>query len=57
MNFKTDNITLLPFSDALHLQNHVKYLLRTDKSQKWTNQYIKYICSLLRIRFAKQAKL
>ena len=28
----------LPFSDASHLANHLNYLFRTDKNQKWTNE-------------------
>ena len=26
------------FSDGNHLQNHVNYLFRTDRLQKWTNE-------------------
>ena len=39
MKFNTDNITLQPFTNAAHLQNHLNYLFRTDKRQKWTNKY------------------
>ena len=39
MKFNTDNITFQPFTNAAHLQNHLKYLFRTDERQKWTNKY------------------
>lgn len=28
----------LPFTDVFHLYNHLNYLFRTDKGQKWTNE-------------------
>ena len=29
----------LPLSDLMHLKHFVNYLLRTDKNQKWTNEF------------------
>ena len=29
----------LSFNDENHLNNHLNYLFRTDKAQKWTNEY------------------
>ena len=31
----------LSFNDEAHLNNHLNYLFRTDKGQKWTNEYTK----------------
>ena len=33
---------LLTFSDSFHLSNHLNYLFRTDKKQKWTNTDTRY---------------
>ena len=37
--FKTSGA--LSFNDENHLNNYLNYLFRTDKGQKWTNEYTK----------------
>lgn len=37
----------LPFSDIRHLENHINYLCRTDKMQKWTNELTAQNCAVI----------
>ncbi|MCI9545769.1 MAG: hypothetical protein HFH60_03630 [Lachnospiraceae bacterium] len=42
MKYFSDNIQLLNFTGDSHVENHLNYLFRTDKKQKWTNKDTKY---------------
>ena len=39
MYFDTKKIEILTFKNESHVNNHLNYLFRTDRGQKWTNQY------------------
>lgn len=36
--FLEDDIRAYPFKDISHFSNHLNYLFRSDKGQKWTNR-------------------
>ena len=39
MSFDINNIRLFRINSKTHLTNHLHYQFRTDKGQKWTNEY------------------